>query len=90
MNEQEANISRNEALIRQREREINDITRSLNELATIFNDLGTMVVDQGSILDRIDYNLEQFRMQTTAAVEQLQRVGLCQNAPLHPCLSLSP
>lgn len=48
-----------EARISQREKDIKLIAKSINELAEIFKDLNALVIDQGTILDRIDYNLEQ-------------------------------
>jgi syntaxin 16 len=31
----------------------------MNELAVIFKELSTLVIEQGTILDRIDFNIEQ-------------------------------
>lgn len=44
--------------IRQREQEINKIAQGILEVADIFKDLQTMVIDQGSLVDRIDFNVE--------------------------------
>jgi hypothetical protein len=43
----------------ERMREIQRIAKSVEELATLFKELATLVVDQGTVLDRIDYNMEQ-------------------------------
>jgi len=48
-----------EARVSQREKDIKLIAKSINDLAEIFKDLSILVIDQGTILDRIDYNLEQ-------------------------------
>ncbi|KAI1371514.1 t-SNARE [Hypoxylon crocopeplum] len=48
----------NDAVILQREREIEDIAQGIIELSDLFRDLQNMVIDQGTMLDRIDYNVE--------------------------------
>lgn len=47
-----------DAEVRQREQEINKIAQAILEVADIFKDLQTMVIDQGSLVDRIDFNVE--------------------------------
>lgn len=61
----------NEALIAQREREIEDIAQGIIELANIFQELQTMVIDQGSMLDRIDYNVENMSRDVKEADKEL-------------------
>jgi syntaxin 16 len=62
----------NEALIAQREREIEDIAQGIIELANIFQELQTMVIDQGSMLDRIDYNVERMNTDVKEADKELK------------------
>ena len=57
----------------QRNEGINELVGSLNELGEIFRDLNTLVVEQGTILDRIDYNIEAAADHTEKAVEQLYK-----------------
>ena len=35
--------------------------KSIEDLSTIFKELAVLVIDQGTILDRIDFNMEQVR-----------------------------
>ncbi|SAM08849.1 hypothetical protein [Absidia glauca] len=66
-------LESNDAMIDQREREVNQIAKSIHQLAEIFRDLQTLVIDQGTMLDRIDYNIEQTNVQVKDAVVQLDQ-----------------
>lgn len=61
----------NDTAIAQREREINDIAKGIIELADIFKELQTMVIDQGTMLDRIDYNVENMNVHVQGAQKEL-------------------
>jgi len=55
----------------EREREIIHIAQSINDLATIFRELSVLVIEQGTILDRIDYNIEQARDKVAEGKKEL-------------------
>lgn len=55
----------------EREREIAHIAQSINDLAMIFRELSVLVVEQGSVLDRIDYNIEQSMHTVKAGTQEL-------------------
>ncbi|KAF3938239.1 Syntaxin-42 [Dactylella cylindrospora] len=69
--QQSATLTSNDNAIMQREREITDIANGIIELADIFKELQTMVIDQGTLLDRIDYNVEMMRTNVKAAEKEL-------------------
>lgn len=64
-------VFNNERKIEERSQEINDVAKSIFQLAEIFRDLQTMVIDQGTLLDRIDYNIEQDSVTIKSAHEEL-------------------
>lgn len=64
-------LTSNDAAIMQREREIMDIAQGIIELADIFKDLQAMIIDQGTMLDRIDYNVERMAVDVKAADKEL-------------------
>lgn len=64
----------NDAAIAQREREIEDIAQGIIELADIFKELQNMIIDQGTMLDRIDYNIENMLIDVKAADKELNMV----------------
>lgn len=63
----------NTVIASQREQEVNSIVKSIVDLNDIFKELAQMVADQGTILDRIDYNIEQTQTQVYEGFKQLQK-----------------
>eukprot|EP00980_Cylindrotheca_fusiformis_P006618 scaffold1390_cov138-Cylindrotheca_fusiformis.AAC.21 len=59
--------------IQSRDQEISKIAQSIEELGTIFKELAVLVIDQGTILDRIDYNMEAVVEHTKTGITQLER-----------------
>ena len=57
----------------QRDEEITRIAKSIEELAQIFKELAVLVIDQGTILDRIDYNMESAVEHVKEGVKQLEK-----------------
>lgn len=69
-----------EDLINERDQEIQRIAESITELATIFKELAVLVIDQGTILDRIDYNMEQVVEQTEKGIQELEKAEKMQKS----------
>ncbi|KAN0035617.1 hypothetical protein ACTA71_004900 [Dictyostelium dimigraforme] len=57
--EQKQLIDKMENEITTRAKEIKNIVKSVNDLSALFQDLSLLVAQQGTILDRIDYNLNE-------------------------------
>ncbi|KAL6458582.1 hypothetical protein MHYP_G00338120 [Metynnis hypsauchen] len=71
--DQLALVEQNTVLVEEREREIRQIVQSISDLNEIFRDLAGMVVEQGTVLDRIDFNVEQACVRTEDGLKQLQK-----------------
>ena len=59
----------------QREEELRNLLKSIEELNTIFKDISILVIEQGTILDRIDYNIERADHNLRQTEELLVMVG---------------
>lgn len=64
----------------QRSEEIIQIASSISDLNSIFKELAVLVIDQGTILDRIDFNIEQVVVTSKDANEQLRKAEKSQKS----------
>jgi syntaxin 16 len=64
----------------ERSTQITKIAKSVTELNSIFKELAVLVIDQGTVLDRIDYNLEQVSVKTQEATRQLEKADRAQRS----------
>ena len=71
--EQIAALKSNTDQVTQREQEITNIVSSIHELTDIFKDLAQLITEQGSILDRIDYNIEMSVHSVADGRKQLEK-----------------
>lgn len=81
----------NSKMAEHREKEVMKIVQSIADLHDIFKDLGQMVHEQGTVLDRIDFNVEQTQTRVTEGYKQLQRAEMYQrkNRKMHCILILA-
>ena len=56
---------------KKRDVEINKLVETINELTSIFKQMAELVYEQGTILDRIDFNIEETLSNTKKANQQL-------------------
>jgi syntaxin 16 len=57
--EQKIDLEEIEQRADEREKEIIHLAQNINELASLFQELNVLVIEQGTILDRIDFTVEQ-------------------------------
>ncbi|XP_058076533.1 syntaxin-43-like isoform X2 [Magnolia sinica] len=70
---QMSKLKKSEAFTAEREREITQVVESVNELAQIMKDLSVLVIDQGTIVDRIDYNIQNVAASVEEGFKELQK-----------------
>ncbi|XP_010546755.1 PREDICTED: syntaxin-43 isoform X2 [Tarenaya hassleriana] len=70
---QMAKIKKSEEFSVEREKEIQQVVESVNELAQIMKDLSILVIDQGTIVDRIDHNIQNVASTVEDGLKQLEK-----------------
>ncbi|TMW57052.1 hypothetical protein Poli38472_002977 [Pythium oligandrum] len=59
--------------IKTRDTEIQRIARTVSSLAVIFKQVADMVITQGTLVDRIDYNMEQVATRMQSSLKEMRR-----------------
>ncbi len=86
---QMAVLEQTEQYVQERDVETRNIVKSIEELSIIFKELAVLVIDQGTVLDRIDFNMEQVVESTTVGVQQLREAEEKQrNATPRKCIGV--
>lgn len=70
----------NTKVVEAREKEVMNIVKSIVDLNQIYKDLSHLVEEQGTILDRIDYNVESTQTRVYEGFKQLQKAERYQRA----------
>ncbi|KAJ7462326.1 syntaxin-like t-SNARE protein TLG2 [Mycena galericulata] len=72
-----------------RDRELTEIAKSISSLAELFKDLSVLVIEQGTVLDSVEYNIEQTASQVQDAVRELNvATGYQKNTGRRQCIFL--
>ena len=75
-----AMVDVSDKLAQERDEEIRKIVETIAELAQIMGDLSTLVVEQGTILDRIDKNIESVAVKVDEGLKQVVQADKTQKA----------
>lgn len=78
----------NSKLAEFREEEVTKIVKSVVDLHDIFKDITHMIQEQGTILDRIDYNIENTQTKVTEGYRQLHKAEMYQRKNRKMCCIL--
>ena len=69
--------------------EVNRIAKNIAELSGLFQELAELVTDQGTVLDRIDYNMDLSLENVTKGTEQIEKAAAAQRRnPAFKCMAL--
>uniref|UniRef100_A0A2M4BTK2 Putative snare protein tlg2/syntaxin 16 n=2 Tax=Anopheles marajoara TaxID=58244 RepID=A0A2M4BTK2_9DIPT len=79
----------NTKMLKSREDEVIRMTHSITDLNVIFKDISQLIQEQGTVLDRIDYNIESAQVHVSDGLRQLKKTESYQrkNRKLH-CITL--
>jgi hypothetical protein len=73
-----------------RDRELTEIAKSIASLAELFKDLSVLVIDQGTLLDSVEYNIEQTAVEVEEAVKELSVATKLVTLPPYPSATIHP
>lgn len=62
-------------MISERETEITHVVKSIQDLNELFKDLAVMIEDQGTVVDRIDYNIEKVSYSVQHGLTELEKAS---------------
>lgn len=65
-----------ESIALDRNEKIDRLVKSINQLNELFKQMNRLVIEQGTILDRIDFNIDCTFQKTIKAKEELTKVNL--------------
>lgn len=65
----------NDLTLVRRDNQLNDLLNNVNDLAQIFKDMQNLVMEQGSILDRIDYNIDVASTNVTSGKKSIEKAN---------------
>ena len=65
-----------EDIAKERDEDINKLIDNINKLNHLFKQMNDIVLEQGTIVDRIDYNIEKSADDTRSAKKELRKVIL--------------
>eukprot|EP01098_Paradermamoeba_levis_P000297 TRINITY_DN10303_c0_g1_i1.p1 TRINITY_DN10303_c0_g1~~TRINITY_DN10303_c0_g1_i1.p1 ORF type:complete len:241 (-),score=81.12 TRINITY_DN10303_c0_g1_i1:14-736(-) len=71
--QQLSTVDREVTMTAQRQKEIKQLHQSIVELSEVMKEMAILVIDQGTIIDRIDYNIEQSTTHVEQAIEELKQ-----------------
>ena len=75
-----ASVEISTALAEERGREIEHIVKTIVELAQIMRDLSALVVEQGTMLDRIDHNIQEASVKIESGLDQIKQTEKTQKS----------
>ncbi len=70
----------NTRMVEAREKEVMSIVKSIVDLNQVYKDLSNLVEEQGTVLDRIDYNIECTQTKVYEGYKQLRKAERYQRA----------
>ena len=61
--------------LKKRDTELGELLNSMSNLASTFSDLKNLVMEQGTVLDRIDYNIDQASINIAKGKKHLKKAN---------------